>query len=117
MNNAFVKVAYVKLIGHMSFCEIFHREDIMVIAYLNLRTILREAKGMNTLVRCSWALSNWCNVEGFLKVLTNDQLQETFSSLLDFARSEREKIASNGTRGIGMFIRNLPKTTPLMRSD
>jgi len=116
-SNAIVKVAYVKLIGHMSFCETFHREDIMTIAYLNLRTILKESKGINTLVRCSWALSNWCNVETFLTGLTTEQLSETFSSLLDFARSDREKIASNGTRGIGMYIRNLPKATPLVRTD
>jgi hypothetical protein len=81
----------------------------MASVFNNLHIILKAVKGVNTLIRCSWALSNWCSVPNFLQVFDRDQLNETFEYLLEFARSDKEKIASNGTRGIGMFIKNLPK--------
>ena len=65
-NNPYVRVAYLKLIGYMSFISKFKTISIAKSVFDIILTIIKTAKGLNTLVKCSWALSNWCTVD-FLK--------------------------------------------------
>ena len=49
-------------------------------------------------------MSNWCAVEGVRGVLGEEEREVVFERLVEFAGSEREKIASHGVRGLGSYV-------------
>ena len=45
--------------------------------------------------------------------MSREEAQEVFDRLVEFNRSEREKIASHGARGLGLFALNMSLKAPL----
>ena len=46
----------------MSFIAKFQVYKIAKPAFETILKIIKTAKGLKTLTKCSWALSNWCNI-------------------------------------------------------
>lgn len=60
-------------------------KNVFNILLVNLKSI----KGLNTLIKSSWALSNWCNIQNFHDTLNVDELNQLFIYLVDFTKSDK----------------------------
>ena len=64
-NNTLVRIALIKLVGYMSFCQEFQDEDITKKAVTALLALSKQYKSFNSIVKISWGLSNWSKVPSF----------------------------------------------------
>ena len=60
-------------------------------------------------MKISWGLSNWAKVPSFGSTLTELSLKACLNYMMTHSTSDKEKIASNCTRGIGFFVMNVGK--------
>lgn len=108
-NNSLVRVALIKLLGYVSFCPEFQTEAIASQAVRTLLELSRQCKSLNSIVKITWGLSNWARTNVFARALSEQQLKESLDYMMRHSESDKEKIASNCTRGIGFFVANVGK--------
>ena len=68
----------------------------------------KQYKSFNSIVKISWGLSNWSKVPSFA-TLSEIELKACLDYMMAHSASDKEKIASNSTRGIGFFVVNIGK--------
>lgn len=68
----------------------------------------KQYKSFNSIVKISWGLSNWSKVNAFC-CLPEKQLRACLDYMVTYSGSDKEKVASNCTRGIGFFVGNVGK--------
>jgi hypothetical protein len=73
----------------MSFIEKFRTINVARSVFEIILTIIKTAKGLNTLIKCSWALSNWCDFEFLKDILTQENIVIVFKKLMEFSYSEK----------------------------
>ena len=108
-NNALIRVALIKLLGYLSFCPEFQTESITCKCIGTLLELSKQYKSLNSIVKITWGLSNWAKTNVFARAVGEAQLRECLEYMMRHSESDKEKIASNCTRGIGFFVANVGK--------
>ena len=61
-NNSLVRLALIKLLGYLSFCKNFQHQEYSTLAVRSLLKYSRQQKSLNSIVKITWGISNWCNI-------------------------------------------------------
>lgn len=96
----------IKLLGYISFCKECQTPAYSTQAIQSLLSFSRSYKSLNTVVKITWGISNWANISCFRSGLTEAELKECLTYMIKNSQSEKEKIASNCTRGIGFISKH-----------
>ena len=90
----------------MSFCEEFQKVQYCQEAIRSLLQYSKAYKSLNSIIKITWGISNWSNIPQLKDCLSKEELKECLDYMIFHSKSDKEKIASNSTRGIGFFITN-----------
>lgn len=69
-SNSLVRLALIKLLGYISFCKEFQNPHYSTSAIKNLLEYSRLYKSPNSVIKITWGISNWSNIDCFKEGLT-----------------------------------------------
>ena len=104
-----IRIALIKLAGYMSFCPAFHSAPLVRKATRVLLEQAKQSKSISSLVKITWGLSNWIKLPLCITALSEGELKQCLDYLVKHCSSDREKVASNCTRGLGFFLEAAPE--------
>ncbi len=77
------------MLGYLSFCSEFQKEDVLVPSIRILLQYSKKYKSPNTVIKITWAISNWVKVEIFTKCIKKEELQECINYLIQQGSSDK----------------------------
>ena len=104
-----MRLCLIKLLGYISFCPEFQNSDFSTQAVRSLLDYSKKYKSLNCVVKITWGISNWAHIQCFKEGLTENELKECLGYMIVHSQSDKEKVASNCTRGIGFILRHFTK--------
>lgn len=101
-----LKQALLRMLGKICTFSIFIKQpEFAGIVYQTLKSNANE-KNNNILIKNSWVLANLCANFTHFEQFTLEENQEILSMILSYCSSPKEKLVSNGYRGLGYFVSN-----------